>query len=105
MPSVFQVKEDESGTLEAVQAIQSTTLMVQKAKDLYTQKGLEVDKLKKESASTKDIEKAELKLRKAHEDYKSFVEKYSVIKEDFERKMTITCRVIYNFIYSLIHIY
>lgn len=89
----FKVKEDESGTLEAVQAIQSTTLMVQKAKDLYTQKGLEVDKLKKESASPKDIEKAEIKLKKAYEDYKAYVEKYSVIKDDFERKMSITCRV------------
>lgn len=67
--------------------------MVQKAKDLYTQKGLELDKLKKESASSKDIEKAEIKLKKAYEDYKQFVDKYSVIKDDFEKKMSITCRV------------
>jgi hypothetical protein len=32
---LFQVKEEESGTLEIVQAIQSTTLTLQKAKDAY----------------------------------------------------------------------
>ncbi|XP_031336053.1 F-BAR domain only protein 2 isoform X3 [Photinus pyralis] len=86
------VKEDESGTLEAVQIIQSTTTMVQKAKDAYTQKGLEVEKLKKENNSPKEIEKAEAKLKKAQEDYRSYVEKYNSVKEDFERKMSVTCR-------------
>lgn len=85
------VKEDESGTLEAVQIIQSTTTMVQKAKDAYTQKGLEVEKLKKENNSPKEIEKAEAKLKKAQEDYRSYVEKYNSVKEDFERKMSVTC--------------
>jgi hypothetical protein len=87
------VKEEESGTLEAVQAIQSTTLTLQKAKDAYTQKGLEFDKLKKENASAKDLEKAEAKLKKAQEDYKNLVDKYSAIKEDFEKKMSLACKV------------
>ncbi|XP_069693092.1 F-BAR domain only protein 2 isoform X5 [Periplaneta americana] len=86
------VKEEESGTLEVVQAIQSTTLTLQKAKDAYTQKGLEFDKLKKENASPKDLEKAEAKLKKAQEDYKNLVEKYSAIKEDFEKKMSLACK-------------
>ncbi|KAF5294824.1 hypothetical protein FQA39_LY00308 [Lamprigera yunnana] len=85
------VKEDESGTLEAVQVIQSTTIMVQKAKDAYIQKGLEVEKMKKEN-NTKEIEKAEAKLKKAHEDYRTYVEKYNNVKDDFERKMSVTCR-------------
>ncbi|KAK4871783.1 hypothetical protein RN001_015907 [Aquatica leii] len=86
------VKEDESGTLESVQIIQSTTIMVQKAKDAYIQKGLEVEKLKKENNSPKEIEKAEVKLKKAQEDYRTYVEKYNTVKEDFERKMSVTCR-------------
>jgi rubrerythrin len=90
---LFQVKEEESGTLEVVQAIQSTTLTLQKAKDAYTQKGLEFDKLKKENASAKDLEKAEAKLKKAQEDYKNLIEKYSAIKEDFEKKMSLACKV------------
>ncbi|XP_021930360.1 F-BAR domain only protein 2 isoform X10 [Zootermopsis nevadensis] len=86
------VKEEESGTLEIVQAIQSTTLTLQKAKDAYTQKGLEFDKLKKENASAKDVEKAEAKLKKAQEDYKNLIDKYSAVKEDFEKKMSVACK-------------
>nr|CAD7256853.1 unnamed protein product [Timema shepardi] len=86
------VKEEESGTLEVVQAIQTTFVTLQKAKDAYTQKGLEFDKLKKENASSKDLEKAETKLKRAQEDYKNLVDKYSIIKEDFEKKMSQACR-------------
>ncbi|XP_072402088.1 F-BAR domain only protein 2 isoform X3 [Diabrotica undecimpunctata] len=86
------VKEEESGTLEAVQAMQTVTLNVQKSRDTYTQRNLELEKLRKESASAKEIEKAEVKLKKAQEDYKSFVDKYSTAKEDFEKKMSVTCK-------------
>ncbi|CAG2053026.1 unnamed protein product [Timema podura] len=86
------VKEEESGTLEVVQAIQTTFVTLQKAKDAYTQKGLEFDKLKKENASSKDLEKAETKLKKAQEDYKNLVDKYSTVKEDFEKKMSQACK-------------
>ncbi|KAJ8918717.1 hypothetical protein NQ315_015037 [Exocentrus adspersus] len=86
------VKEEESGTLEAVQAMQTVTLNVQKAKDTYVQRGLELERLRKESTSAKEIEKAEQKLKKAQEDYKNFVDKYSSIKEDFEKKMSVTCK-------------
>ncbi|XP_049805148.1 F-BAR domain only protein 2-like isoform X3 [Schistocerca nitens] len=86
------VKEEEGSTLEVVQAIQSTTLILQKAKDTYTQRGLEYEKLKKENASPKDLEKAEIKLKKAQEEYKALIEKYKMIKEEFERKMILACR-------------
>lgn len=87
------MKEEECGTLEIAQAIQSTSLTLQKAKDTYTQKGIELDKLKKENASPKDLEKAEVKLKKAQEDYKTLVEKYSAIKDEFEKKMSLACKV------------
>uniref|UniRef100_A0A1B6C7K9 MHD domain-containing protein n=2 Tax=Clastoptera arizonana TaxID=38151 RepID=A0A1B6C7K9_9HEMI len=86
------VKEEEYGTLEIAQSIQSTSLTLQKAKDIYTQKGIELDKLKKENASPKDLEKAELKLKKAQEDYKTLVDKYSTVKEEFESKMSFACK-------------
>jgi hypothetical protein len=89
---LLQVKEDESGTLESVQSMQNVTLMVQKCKDTYTQRGLELEKLRKDNASLKEIEKAELKLKKAQEEYKLYVEKYTTIKEEFERKMSVTCK-------------
>ncbi|CAB3381637.1 Hypothetical predicted protein [Cloeon dipterum] len=86
------VKEEESVTLEVVQSIQTTTLAVQKAKDTYTQRSLELDKLRKENGSAKDIEKSEVKVRKAQEEYKALVEKYASTKEDFEKKMYIACK-------------
>ncbi|XP_050435223.1 F-BAR domain only protein 2 isoform X2 [Adelges cooleyi] len=87
------VKEEQSSTLEAVQVIQSTTLALQKAKDVYVQKGGELDKLRKDNASARDIEKAETKLKKAQDDYKVLVEKYSAVKDEFEKKMTLACKV------------
>lgn len=79
--------------MDAVQIIQSTTLALQKAKDIYVQKGGELDKLRKDNASAKDIEKAELKLKKAQDDYKILVDKYSAVKEEFEKKMSAACKV------------
>lgn len=87
------VKEEESGTLEAVQAMQTSTVAVQKSKDLYTNRLQELEKLRKDSGSTKDLEKIETKLRKQQDDYKLLLEKHNPIKTDFERRMATTCKV------------
>lgn len=87
------VKDEEAGTLEAVQAMQSSTLAVQKSKDLYANRLADVEKVKKDSGSAKDVEKAETKLRKLSDDYKALWEKHIPIKTDFERKMSLTCKV------------
>jgi F-BAR domain only protein len=76
-------------------------LALQKAKDIYLQKGGELDKLRKDNASAKEIEKAEVKLKKAQDDYKVLVEKYSNVKEEFEKKMNIACKVHYTFLFFL----
>ncbi|XP_037040944.1 F-BAR domain only protein 2 isoform X11 [Bradysia coprophila] len=86
------VKEEESSTLEVVQAMQSSTVAVQKSKDLYNSKMLEFEKLKKDNASTKDLEKAETKLKKQQDDYKALLEKHNPVKMEFERRMNITCK-------------
>lgn len=72
--------------------MQAVTLNVQKAKDTYVQRGQELERLRKESASAKEIEKAEQKQKKAQEDYKNLVDKYSSVKEDFEKKMSVSCK-------------
>lgn len=87
------VKEEEAGTLEAVQAMQASTLAVQKAKDLFSNKLQEVEKIRKDNGSTKDLEKAETKLRKQQDDYKALLDKHNPVKTEFERRMTITCKV------------
>ncbi|XP_036233024.2 F-BAR domain only protein 2 isoform X1 [Bactrocera oleae] len=86
------VKEEESHTLECVQAMQTSTAAVQKLRDLYASKVLELEKLRKDSASQKDIEKVETKLRKLQDEYKALLDKHNPIKNDFERRMTQTCK-------------
>ncbi|XP_072753125.1 F-BAR domain only protein 2 isoform X4 [Anoplolepis gracilipes] len=86
------VKEEESSTLEVVQSIQSITVTLHKAKDMCLQKGLELEKLKKDNASQRELEKAEIKFKKAQDDYKALVDKYTIIRNDFETKMTQACR-------------
>ncbi|XP_076549140.1 F-BAR domain only protein 2 isoform X5 [Osmia lignaria lignaria] len=86
------VKEEESSTLEVVQSIQSITVTLHKAKDMRMQKGLELEKLRKDNASQKELEKAEIKFKKAQDDYKTLVDKYMVIRNDFQTKMTQACR-------------
>ncbi|KAF8766723.1 F-BAR domain only protein 2 like protein [Argiope bruennichi] len=89
-------KEEESGTSDVVQNIQQTTISLQKAKEAFNARSIEYEKLKRENASLKDLEKAELKCKKACEDYKSYIEKYSLVREDFEKKMMVSCEHFQN---------
>uniref|UniRef100_A0A1I8ND95 F-BAR domain only protein 2 n=1 Tax=Musca domestica TaxID=7370 RepID=A0A1I8ND95_MUSDO len=86
------VKEEEAQTLECVKAIQFSTSEVQKAKDIYSGKVQELEKLRKDNASQKDIDKMETKLRKLQEEYKVLLDKHNPIKIEFERRMTQTCK-------------
>jgi hypothetical protein len=97
------VKEEESSTQDAVHQMKESTIAVQKAKDTYTSRMQELEKLRKDNGSSKDIEKAEAKVKKHQDEYKALADKHNPIKQEFERKMTITCKVISeNFI---IHVY
>ncbi|XP_059830561.1 F-BAR domain only protein 2 isoform X1 [Hypanus sabinus] len=87
-----KTKEEVASTLEAVQNIQSITQTLQKSKEIYSAKCLEYEKLKKEGATQKEIEKAIVKSKKATETYKLYVEKYAVARTDFQQKMTETSR-------------
>ena len=89
----MQVKEEESSTMDIVQSIQNVTVSLQKARDMCLQRALELEKLKKDNASQRELEKAEVKFKKAQDDYKTFVEKYSIIRNDFESKISQACRV------------
>ncbi|XP_050082142.1 F-BAR domain only protein 2 [Anopheles aquasalis] len=85
------VKDEESGTQDAVQAMKESTNAVAKAKDIHNARLQEVEKARKDN-STKEIEKSEAKLRKHQDEYKTLVEKHNIIKQEFEKRMTITCR-------------
>ena len=86
------IKDEESPTSDIVKALQDTTVNLQKSKEFYKVKAAELEKLKRESPSPKELEKAETKFRKAQEDYKTLCDKYSNIREDFEKKMTSSCK-------------
>ncbi|GAB6023093.1 hypothetical protein CHUAL_007182 [Chamberlinius hualienensis] len=86
------VKEEESSTLEAVQSIHSTKASLLKAKEIYMQRVLEVEKMRKENSTIKDIEKADVKCQKACEDYKTLIKRYSTVRENFEKRMVLACR-------------
>ena len=79
--------------MEIVQSIQNVTVTLQKARELCFQRGLELEKLKRDNASQRELEKAEVKFKKAQDDYKTLVEKYSIIRNDFESKISQACRV------------
>ncbi|XP_068941071.1 F-BAR domain only protein 2 isoform X2 [Petaurus breviceps papuanus] len=87
-----KTKEEVAGTLEAVQNIQSITQALQKSKENYNAKCLEQERLKKEGATQREIEKAAIKSKKATDTYKLYVEKYAAAKSDFEQKMTETAQ-------------
>uniref|UniRef100_A0A4W3H3I4 FCH and mu domain containing endocytic adaptor 1 n=1 Tax=Callorhinchus milii TaxID=7868 RepID=A0A4W3H3I4_CALMI len=87
-----KTKEEVSGTLEAVQNIQASVQLLQKSKENYHSKWMEWDRLKKEGATQKETDKAEVKSKKAAETYKNCIEKYSAARADFEQKMTETAQ-------------
>lgn len=87
-----KVKEDEANTLDSVKTIQDTTSLLQKSKELYKQRCLELERLKRDNAHPKDLEKSEAKFKKAQEEYKNLVDKYCNVRDDFEKKMTLTSK-------------
>ncbi|XP_009470729.1 PREDICTED: FCH domain only protein 2, partial [Nipponia nippon] len=60
-----KTKDDVSGTLEAVQNIQSITQALQKSKENYNAKCVEQERLKKEGATQREVDKAAVKSKKA----------------------------------------
>uniref|UniRef100_A0A8C3RUG1 F-BAR domain only protein 2 n=1 Tax=Chelydra serpentina TaxID=8475 RepID=A0A8C3RUG1_CHESE len=87
-----KTKEEVSGTLEAMQNIQSIIQALQKSKENYNTKCVEQERLKKEGATQREIDKAAIKSKKATDTYKLYVEKYGAAKSDFEKKMTETAQ-------------
>ncbi|XP_052412360.1 F-BAR domain only protein 2 isoform X4 [Carassius gibelio] len=87
-----KTKEEVASTLEAVQNIQSVSQALQKSKENYVNKTLEQERMRKEGATQRDLDKAGLKVKKATETYKSYVEKYANAKTEFEQRMTETAQ-------------
>lgn len=82
-----RVKDEESAALEAVKVMQDTTTSLLKAKDNYKQRTLELEKLRRDQASVKELDKSENKFKRAQDEYKNLVERYCAVRDNFERKM------------------
>uniref|UniRef100_UPI003AABFE17 F-BAR domain only protein 2 n=1 Tax=Centroberyx gerrardi TaxID=166262 RepID=UPI003AABFE17 len=87
-----KTKEEVASTLEAVQNIQTISQALQKSKEIYNAKTVEQERLRKEGATQRDVDKAGVKAKKATEAYKSYVEKYATAKSEFEQKMAETAQ-------------
>ncbi|XP_073670760.1 F-BAR domain only protein 2 isoform X2 [Paramisgurnus dabryanus] len=87
-----KTKEEVSTTLEAVQNLQSVSQALQKSKENYISKTLEQERMRKEGATQRDLDKAGLKVKKATESYKAYVDKYATAKTEFEHRMTETAQ-------------
>jgi len=83
-----QIKDTLTGTEEALHLTNNTTVAVGKAKEKYQQLFVEVERAKKANSPPKELEKAESKLKKATEDYRSLVDKHTTTRGDFQTKMT-----------------
>ncbi|KAG9353685.1 hypothetical protein JZ751_011807 [Albula glossodonta] len=94
-------KEEVAATLEAVQNIQSISQALQKSKENYNAKTVEQERLRKEGAAPRDVEKAGVKAKKATESYKTYVEKYAAAKSEFELKMAETAQVHKEFVNNM----
>jgi len=86
------IKDEESPTSDVVKSLQETTIMLHKSKEFYKAKTSELEKLKRENPTPKELEKAETKFRKAQEEYRNLCDKYTNIREDFEKKMISSCK-------------
>ena len=86
------LKDEESPTSDVVKSLQETTVLLHKSKEFYKAKTSELEKLKRENPTPKELEKAETKFRKAQEEYRNLCDKYTNIREDFEKKMMSSCK-------------
>ncbi|XP_061093920.1 f-BAR domain only protein 1 isoform X1 [Conger conger] len=82
-----KTKEEQGGTVEAVQALQVQSGHLQKSREAYHGKCAELERLQREGAPQKELEKMEMKVKKAGESFGACVEKYNRVGGDFELKM------------------
>ncbi|KPP77351.1 FCH domain only protein 1-like, partial [Scleropages formosus] len=82
------MKEGAVGTVEAIQALQVHNGQLQKSRENHLTKRAELERLRREGAPHKELEKAELKLKKAAASFSCCIEKYNRVAGDFELKMS-----------------
>lgn len=82
-----KLKEEAVGTLDAVQVLTGVSQLLPKSRENYLNRCMDQERLRKESTSQKEMDKAETKTKKAAESLRRSVEKYNSARADFEQKM------------------
>ncbi|KAM9243553.1 F-BAR domain only protein 1 isoform 6-T6 [Dugong dugon] len=80
-------KEEVVGTLDAVQVFAGVNQLLPKSRENYLNRCMDQERLRRESTSQKEMDKAEAKTKKAAESLRRSVEKYNSARADFEQKM------------------
>uniref|UniRef100_A0AC11E2Q8 FCH and mu domain containing endocytic adaptor 1 n=1 Tax=Ovis aries TaxID=9940 RepID=A0AC11E2Q8_SHEEP len=80
-------KEEAVGTLDAIQVLTGVSQLLPKSRENYLNRCMDQERLRRESTSQKEMDKAETKTRKAAESLRRLVEKYNSARSDFEQKM------------------
>ncbi|XP_040846672.1 F-BAR domain only protein 1 [Ochotona curzoniae] len=80
-------KEEVVGTLDAVQVLAGVSQLLPKSRENYLSKCMDQERLRRESGSQKEVDKAEIKTKKAAECLRRSVDKYNSARADFEQKM------------------
>ncbi|XP_017735054.1 PREDICTED: F-BAR domain only protein 1 [Rhinopithecus bieti] len=83
----LQCKEEVVGTLDAVQVLSGVSQLLPKSRENYLNRCMDQERLRRESTSQKEMDKAETKTKKAAESLRRSVEKYNSARADFEQKM------------------
>ncbi|XP_054984021.1 F-BAR domain only protein 1 isoform X1 [Sorex araneus] len=80
-------KEEAVVTLDAVQVLTGVSQLLPKSRENYLNRCMDQERVRRESASQKEMDKAETKTKKAAESLRRSVEKYNSARADFEQKM------------------
>ncbi|XP_062966870.1 F-BAR domain only protein 1 isoform X6 [Cynocephalus volans] len=80
-------KEEVMGTLDAVQVLAGVGQLLPKSRENYLNRCMDQERLRRESTSQKEMDKAENKTKKAAESLRRSVQKYNSARADFEQKM------------------
>ncbi|KAB0387643.1 hypothetical protein FD755_002599, partial [Muntiacus reevesi] len=86
-PNLKSCKEEAVGTLDAIQVLTGVSQLLPKSRENYLNRCMDQERLRRESTSQKEMDKAETKTRKAAESLRRLVEKYNSARSDFEQKM------------------
>ncbi|XP_031196121.1 F-BAR domain only protein 1 [Mastomys coucha] len=80
-------KEEVLGTVDAVQMLAGVGQLLPKSRENYLSRCMDLERLRRENTSQKEMDKAETKSKKAADSLRRSVDKYNSARADFEIKM------------------